>query len=597
MARDVFISYSSKNKDAADAVCAALEGAGVSCWIAPRDTEVGAYGPSIIRAIRSARVFVLILSEDSNTSQHVLREVERAVNAKLPIVPLRLSEVALSEEMEYYVASQHWVDGFPGPLGPLLEGLIGRVKAAIAGERPSRLARREQAQAGPKRAGLGYRIERVMVALSRLPPPMTALSLILFGMIVNGASLFIGIGSFEYTLVLDGQRVTKDVGFLWAFNWSLAALLIVPAMVGFGLYTYKELPQLFEQLAKRRMVVDDYLQPVSADTIKDYWRRHARVIALVSAFAFVCSIGYTLWEFYHVVGRHYLAGAFPTGVGLADAYQERDWSVAALLGTPEAARIDKAANGLFALLVYFVYVGLASGFTYSVYIYLLGVASFVYALAHRGEGLRLIPDLRGADAAYDRRAGLQLFEPLVQNALFVTLLTFLLLFLIHLQNVYLRVPHSTIFAFAFPELGGGEGLLAKLEALAGAVTARAGLANLNSALAYGFGSFLFVIVLVILSVTLRLAAQKSRHWLEEHLADEGSALPAWLAPLGREKCLARLAAMSLWPARWPRVNQLAIASVIAALCLVFYKVGLVLVIVGLAMTSRRLLSPPETKTR
>ena len=598
MARDVFISYSSKNKDAADAVCAALEGAGVSCWMAPRDTEVGAYGPSIIRGIKAARLFVLILSEDANTSQHVLREVERAVNVKLPIVPLRLSEVALSEEMEYYVASQHWVDGFPGPLAGRLDGLIARVKAGLAGERTSHRVRRDEAEAAsPKRSGLGYRIERIMVALSRLPPPMTALFLILLGMLVNGASLFIGIGNFEYTLTFDGRLVTKEVGFLWAFSWSLGCLLIIPAIVSFGLYAYKELPQLFDQLARRRMVVDDYLQPVSADTIKDYWRRHARVIAILSALVFVVSIGYTLWEFHHVVGRHYLAGAFPPDIGLADAYQERDWSVAALLGTPEAQRIDKTANGIFALFVYFVYVGLASGFTYSVYIYLLGVAAFVYALADRGQGLRLIPDLRGTDAVYDRRAGLQLFEPLIQNALFVTLLTFLLLFLIHLQNVYLRVPQASIFAFAFPELGGGEGWLAKLEALAGAVTARAGLANLNSALAYGFGSFLFVIVLVILSVTLRLAAQRSRRWLEQYLSDEAAALPSWMAPLGREKCLARLGGMSLWPARWPRVNQLAVASVVAALCLVFYKVGLILVIVGLAMVGYRVFSPPATRTR
>ncbi len=39
MAHDVFISHSSKNKPAADAVCHALEGDGVRCWIAPRDPE------------------------------------------------------------------------------------------------------------------------------------------------------------------------------------------------------------------------------------------------------------------------------------------------------------------------------------------------------------------------------------------------------------------------------------------------------------------------------------------------------------------------------------------------------------------------------
>jgi hypothetical protein len=37
MAFDVFISYSTKDKATADAACAALESAGIRCWIAPRD--------------------------------------------------------------------------------------------------------------------------------------------------------------------------------------------------------------------------------------------------------------------------------------------------------------------------------------------------------------------------------------------------------------------------------------------------------------------------------------------------------------------------------------------------------------------------------
>ena len=435
-------------------------------------------------------------------------------------------------------------------------------------------------------------VARLMIALSRLPPPLTVLALILLGMLANGASLLIGIGNFEYTLSLDGTSLRKEVGFLSALNWSLGALLVIPAIIAFGLYTYRELPRIFDHLAKRHMVVDEALRAVDGTRIKEHWRGYARTIAVLSAGAFVVAIGYSLWEYYYVVGQHYLRGEFPAALRLTDAYQERDWSVAALLGANESQSISKIANGLFALVVYVLYAGLPSGFVFSIYIYLVGIAIFVYSLAHREQGLHLVPDLRGSDAAYDRRAGLQVFEPLVQNALFVTLLSFLLLFLIHLQNVYLRVPVASIFDFAFPSLGGnGRGWMAVLESIAGAITARAGLANLNSALAYGFGSFLFVMVLAILAVTLRLAAQKSRGRLAELLGDEDTKLPEWLAPLGREKCLARLDAMSMWPARWPRINQLAAATVVAALCLVFYKVGLIVVVAGLAVVCYRLLSP------
>jgi len=439
---------------------------------------------------------------------------------------------------------------------------------------------------------------RFLLSLSRLPPPLTLFALTLLGMFVNGASLLIGVGNFGYPLTLDGKTFAKEVGFLSALNWSLGSVLVIPALFAFGLHTYRQLPRIFGQLAKRHMVVDAELKPVDAAQIYEQWRGSARVISVVSACALAVAIGYGLWEYYYVIGQHYLRGGFPADVKLTDAYQERDWSVAALLGAPESQGISKAANGVFALIVYVLYAGLAPGFVLMIYVYLIGVAMFVYALAHREQGLRLIPDLSGGDAIYDRRAGLQAFEPLVQNALFVTLLSFLLLFLTHLQNVYLRVPVSSLAEFAFPNLSGTElGLLGVVEAIAGAITARAGLANLNSAFSYGFGSFLFVIVLAILAVTLRMAAQRSRARLAEHIGDENAPLPAWLAPLGREKCLARLDGMSMWPARWPRVNQLVLATIVAAVCLVFYKLGLIVVVAGLLIVCFRLLSTPAARRR
>ena len=52
MAHDVFISYSSKDKAIADAICATMEQAGVRCWIAPRDILPGMnWGASIVQAL------------------------------------------------------------------------------------------------------------------------------------------------------------------------------------------------------------------------------------------------------------------------------------------------------------------------------------------------------------------------------------------------------------------------------------------------------------------------------------------------------------------------------------------------------------------
>jgi hypothetical protein len=80
---DAFISYASHDSAVATALVEALERAGVTCWIAPRDVRAGAlYADAIVRAISGARAFVLVLSESSIDSSHVSKEIERASSKK-----------------------------------------------------------------------------------------------------------------------------------------------------------------------------------------------------------------------------------------------------------------------------------------------------------------------------------------------------------------------------------------------------------------------------------------------------------------------------------------------------------------------------------
>ena len=140
MAHDVFISHSSRDRPAAEAALAALERAGRSCWIAPRDIVPGQeYGEAIIDGIRASRAFLLILSTSSVDSPQVRRETERAANAGVPIIPFRLEDVQPSKSLEYFISSAHWLDAFPPPLEPHLDYLVavvGRLLDRPAGEPP-----------------------------------------------------------------------------------------------------------------------------------------------------------------------------------------------------------------------------------------------------------------------------------------------------------------------------------------------------------------------------------------------------------------------------------------------------------------------------
>ena len=140
MAHDVFISYSSKDKPVADAACATLESSGVRCWIAPRDVSPGMpYAESLVNGLSNSRLMVLVFSANSNRSPQVLREVERAVSKGLPILPLRIEDAPMSQEMEFYISSQHWLDALTPPLERHLARLRESVSALLSADSdPSR---------------------------------------------------------------------------------------------------------------------------------------------------------------------------------------------------------------------------------------------------------------------------------------------------------------------------------------------------------------------------------------------------------------------------------------------------------------------------
>jgi outer membrane protein assembly factor BamB len=129
---DVFISYSNKDKPVADAICSGLESHSIRCWIAPRDVLSGEDFPkAIIQAISNSKIMVLIFSAQANTSPHVARELIKAVQNEVIIIPFRIEDVPLSESMEYLLGLPHWLDALTPPLEKHIDILIQRVSALL----------------------------------------------------------------------------------------------------------------------------------------------------------------------------------------------------------------------------------------------------------------------------------------------------------------------------------------------------------------------------------------------------------------------------------------------------------------------------------
>jgi hypothetical protein len=124
MSHQVFLSHSHLDKVFADAACHWLEASGIRCWVAPRDIRPSEdWAEAIINAMDSSKILLLVFSSSSNNSPQVRREVERAVNKGLHVLPFRIENVPLSKSLEYFISTQHWLDAVGGDLDTHLREL------------------------------------------------------------------------------------------------------------------------------------------------------------------------------------------------------------------------------------------------------------------------------------------------------------------------------------------------------------------------------------------------------------------------------------------------------------------------------------------
>jgi len=100
----VFISYSSKDTQTVKKITQILSKEGICYWKAPEMIPAGSnYAREIPRAIEKCQVFLLVLSEFSQESIWVEKEIDCAINHRKTIVPLNLTGVPLSEMFRFYL--------------------------------------------------------------------------------------------------------------------------------------------------------------------------------------------------------------------------------------------------------------------------------------------------------------------------------------------------------------------------------------------------------------------------------------------------------------------------------------------------------------
>jgi hypothetical protein len=132
MENTVFISYSTKDKYYAEAICSWLERDKLKCWIAPRNIAPGfQYGEAIINAINECRVMVIVFTENANLSKYVCKEVERGLSKGATLIPVRFQNIDPAKTLEFFLSSEQWLDAINPPIEHHLQYLTITIKSII----------------------------------------------------------------------------------------------------------------------------------------------------------------------------------------------------------------------------------------------------------------------------------------------------------------------------------------------------------------------------------------------------------------------------------------------------------------------------------
>jgi hypothetical protein len=109
----IFISYASIDQAVAETICDALQARGQPCWIACRDIGPGEnFQEAIVRAIRSARVMLLVFTSSANNSDEIKKELVLAGRHRVTVLPIRVEDVVPNDAFAYEFATRQWIDLF-----------------------------------------------------------------------------------------------------------------------------------------------------------------------------------------------------------------------------------------------------------------------------------------------------------------------------------------------------------------------------------------------------------------------------------------------------------------------------------------------------
>ena len=112
--KQVFISHSKDDCHEADIVYEYLESQGYKCWMDAHDITPGIpYAKEIMKGFKASSAIVVVISKNTMESKGVINEVDNVYKRNKIIIPFRVDDTPLSEELSFYLSATQWINAFP----------------------------------------------------------------------------------------------------------------------------------------------------------------------------------------------------------------------------------------------------------------------------------------------------------------------------------------------------------------------------------------------------------------------------------------------------------------------------------------------------
>ena len=358
-------------------------------------------------------------------------------------------------------------------------------------------------------------------------------------------------------------EIEKQVGFIYAPNWSLNYAIVIPLTLYFCVSALHGVRHVILQLTQKRMLVDSACKPISQQKIAQEWDKVA-----TSAAKWVVVLGCIALAASLIEGFY----ASPFGHNAEEVQSLRvskvDWSMKALVYPEE---VGKISNGLFTLAAFLAQAAAATA-CLAFITFLMGFAYLIYSFTLPDKEIRLIPDVDSDDT----RRGFEVFGLLIENILLASVFFFCVFYLTRIQRVYMESKAASILTFIRDDVAYGffNGVLKLFQGGDFSLLHAGDNISYGELMVSAGNVIMLVFVVMIPAIILRQAAMRSRDQFQS--LQDFSCDISHVTHLNSEECKKRMEAMDFWPMRYPRPNQLILAAVLAMGCFVFYRLTLVL---------------------